>query len=259
MELFTKTSSTFKLVSSLEKLRARRKNGVFPVEGVRIVTELLKTDFKIRFIIIEATTLKTITMEKVKELAIGRGVSVRYTDKQTFDKLANTKEPQGVIALAEFPERKKHIEKKGNYVFIEKCSNPGNLGTIIRTLDFFKYDGIILSPESVDPYSPKVVRSTMGSIFRLPIYENLEFDELKILAGKFGIKTYAFVPDNGEAMEKIDEKDNFLLVFGPETGSLPQKITNKCDMGVTITGNENTESLNLSVAVSIAAFHFCKS
>jgi TrmH family RNA methyltransferase len=162
---------TFKNLLKLQDKKFRRQNDVFLVEGKKQVFEISK-DWDIRQIIVSQ---KYETINTFEESII--------LSERLFSKLSSTKSPQGIIAVVE----KKHykieelINQTGIFIVLENIQDPGNLGTIIRSADAFGAKAIFVSKESADIYSDKTVRAAMGSLFHLPVLDNVDIKELIIL------------------------------------------------------------------------------
>ena len=158
-------NAQMKYISLLQrKASAREKDKSFVVEGVRLFSEVPKK-----------LLLKTYVSERFRKEEIGKyealfeGVSYEVVADRVFDAACDTQTPQGVLAIVRMPEV--FPEKKGKaglYLILDGIADPGNLGTIFRTAEAAGVSEIVMSAETVDLYNPKVVRSTMGSIFRMP-------------------------------------------------------------------------------------------
>ena len=256
MEEFLKLGKNgryYKLIRSLSKRGRREKLSLFVVEGARSVMEALNSNFEIESIIFDESLLKKEIISNLEIASKDRKIKRYLCDSTTFETLSFTNSPQGVMAVVKNIRREKLPKKAGRYVYLDRPSDPGNLGTIIRSLDFFYFDGLILSPNSVSPFNPKVVRATMGSIFRLPIYENVEINTIFEFAKDKNLGTYALMADRGEMLTQIKNREKLIMFFGPETGGIDESIVDKCDMRIRMNGNKKVESLNLGVAVSVMA------
>ena len=154
------------IVQLQKKNRARNTEGVFIVEGIRMVREIPEDKLKALYV--------TEEFYKKHKAELPGNVKPEFVTPTVFSYIADTKTPQGVLAivwqykytLADI--LKKGTEKKEMLLVLDNLQDPGNLGTIFRTAEAAGVTGIILSKDSVDIYNPKVIRSTMGAIFRMP-------------------------------------------------------------------------------------------
>ena len=186
MEIISLDNQQVKKVTSLHKKKYRDEYGEFFIEGMKVIKEAIKYNIKIKNIYYCPEMINY-------DLEIP-GIEVT---KEVISKMADTITPQGIIAVCEIPKEK--LEKKERLIYLDRVQDPGNVGTIIRTADAFGFDGILLSSGSADIYSPKVVRSTMGSLFHLPIIQNVSVEEVKEL----GNKIYSSTLDTNNYLENI--------------------------------------------------------
>jgi TrmH family RNA methyltransferase len=183
--------------------------------------------------------------------------------KDIFEKLSDTKTPQGITCIAKMldkPLTADKIDSNGKYLAIEQLQDPGNMGTIIRTADAFGLDGIILSVGCVDVYSPKVLRSTMGSIFRIPI---IVVDDLTATLRGLSQKnmiTLAAVVGGTDAipLDEIKVCSGVVVVIGNEANGLSDEVINACTEKITIPMSGNAESLNAAVTAGIIIWKISK-
>lgn len=144
------------------------------------------------------------------------------------------------------------IDSEKNFLFLCNVQNPGNLGMIIRSLDAFSIDGLILSPDCCDIYNPKVLRASMGSLFRANFYLTDDVLKTTMLLKEKGFSTYATVVNNSNcSLNRIKFGNKNIIYIGNEGNGLSDEIVNACDLKLTIDINPNTESLNVAVASSI--------
>jgi len=135
-------------------------------------------------------------------------------------------------------------------LLLDRVNDPGNLGTIIRTADWFDIHDIILSEGSVDPYNEKVVRSTMGSIFRTHMYQSEYLVETVEFLKKNGY-SIAVLDLEGEDISELPKKGKLALLFGSESHGISDQLLALADASYTISGKGNAESLNLAMSVGI--------
>lgn len=230
------TNNEIKLINSLQRKKERQKSGLFIVEGVKMVEELLKSKFKI------SKVFSTIEMEESEQVTI-------ITDAQ-LAKISQFSTPNQVIAIAEIPNQEE-IDFNKSSLILEDINNPGNLGTIIRTADWFGINQIICSNDSTDCYSPKTVSATMGSIFRSKVH----YTDLSKFLQKSTLSSYgAFL--KGDFLNDIKFPENCNIILGSESHGISNTLETIIDHKVTIEGAGEAESLNLSIASGIFCNHY---
>ena len=228
----------------LKERKYRKKTKTFIVEGFHSVLEAYKSGNIIELII-----------EKDVELPFD--VPTIYVTKEIINKISSVDAPTNIMALCKMKEEK--IEYGNKILLLDNVQDPGNLGTIIRSAAAFDIDSIVLSSDTVDMYNPKVVRSTQGMLFHIPIVvKDLEsvIDELK----EKEIPIYGTRVEYGEDVTNLKEKDKkrFALIMGNEGSGVSSNILDKCDKSLFIDMNERVESLNVAVATSILLYELNK-
>jgi len=250
MEIIPVSSNNIKLTSSLSYKKYRDQSGKFLVEGQKCSKELMGSNLTVDFIVV-ANSLKNI--DYYLEISRTKNIPIYLADEHTFKKMSDAKSPQGVICVASIP--KAIINSNSSFIYLESISDPGNLGTIIRTADWFGISNLLLSKDSVDSYNPKVVRSTMGSLFRMNVIY-IE-DALNNIEDIFPSIPYFAADVNSEMnIKDISPPQKFGLLFGSEARGFSEKTLNNIKNTFKIQGDNQTESLNLSVSVGISIFHF---
>ena len=238
-------------LSKLKHKKYRQSFGYYLVEGEHLVLELQKA-----------------AASQPELLATVLYVTNRYADWQSnfemvevtekrMSQLSDTKSPQGIIARVPLPTSQNALANSNSLksIYLYEPQDPGNLGTILRTLAWFGGFRLLLSPNSVDPFNPKVVRSSMGAIFHVP----MEFDvELTSLATRFD--RIAYLDIKGRDLRSPEFKDFPCYLFGNEARGVPhQALTDLAAQPFSINGAGVIESLNLASAVNICTFCLAES
>lgn len=244
----TSNSQIKRLVALKNKSSARKKEGVFLVEGIKLYRETPKD--RIESIYIE---------EKFSEL-YGNEVSESYTivSENVFRYISDTVTPQGILVVVRQKENKLSDiltkDKKQLYILLENLQDPGNLGTIVRTAEGAGVSAVIAGKSTVDIYNPKVIRSTMGSIFRVPyiITDNLE-TEIKLLKEN-GVSVYAAHLNGKVYYDNENYNESTAFIIGNEANGLTEKTAANADKLVKIPMCGQLESLNASVAAAILMY-----
>jgi len=247
------TKTEIKSLKSLQLKKYRDETQSFLVEGKRSVEEAINHGHGIDVVLL-SHDLADSNNTLIKKLE-NKNIRFDILSSKEIDSISDVKNSQGIIAkikyfdtvtLGSFIKKIKFTK----LLILDAVSDPGNMGTIIRTADWFSIGGIILCNNCVEIYNPKVVRSTMGSIFRTPIITcngiNQMFEELKE-------KGYTiFAADlNGESYDKINYPQRSALVFGNEAHGISENIITFVDKKITIPKKGNAESLNVAVSAGI--------
>ncbi|OIJ18307.1 RNA methyltransferase [Anaerobacillus alkalidiazotrophicus] len=241
-----------KTVKKLHTRKGREKLGSFLIEGEHLVEEALNSNVIINEIFIE----ENFTIPSNWDLS---NIPIYIVNDKIMKEICDTQTPQGIVAVCELLGRKPlTIEKNGLYILIDQVQDPGNLGTIIRTADCAGLSGVILGTGTVDMYNSKVIRSTQGSIFHLPIVRG----ELTEWVEKFKSEK---IPVYGTALnEKAKEyrtvmaPESFALIVGNEGNGLSKELLQVTDENLFIPIYGEAESLNVSIATGILLYHLRK-
>ena len=237
MEITSLENQLVKKIASLHKKKFRDEYKMFFIEGMKSIKEAINFNQEIEYILYSPDMV-------YYDLDI-EGIEV---SKEILCKISDTVTPQGIVAVCKIKDENIGILKgKKKIVYLDKVQDPGNVGTIIRTADAFGIDGVVLSKECADIYSPKVVRSTMGSIFHLPVIRDVNVEELK----KLNMKIYSSSL-NGNEEFKIE--DNSILVIGNEGNGLRDEVADCADCLIRIPMEGEAESLNAAVAAAVLMF-----
>ena len=238
MVITSTKNDTYKLVKSLLTKKGRDSLGLYTVEGIKSVSDAIKSNAKIKFLV------KAESFDEIK--FDGEIVSVK---NEIFEGLSDTKTPQGVLAVIEKNE-KKEFKRSGKFVYLDNVRDPGNLGTIIRCADATGFS-VLLSPNTAEIYSPKVVRSSMGSFFNTDIYENVTYEELKnsglnIISGVLSDKTIDY--------KDADYSGDIAIVIGNEANGISEEVLAFSNQFVKIPILGKAESLNAGVSAAILMY-----
>jgi len=241
------TKSDIKYIQSLAHKKQREEEGLFVVEGVKMVDELL-LNFPDRIIKVYATeTWINDRTEIVKKYKLFDCIDLESLERISFLHTANE-----VVALVSMPTVEMVPSfSNGVTLVLDKIQDPGNLGTIIRTADWFGVNQIICSVDTSDAFSPKVVQASMGSLMRLNIFY-LELEPVLKHLCEVPIYTAEL---NGESLFDFEFRLPSVLVIGNESRGVSEKISKLATKKITIPKLGNAESLNASVASGIILSH----
>lgn len=249
----SKKNEQVKAVIELKKkAKARNEAGLFAVEGVRMVSELPK-DRTERIYVSESFLKNQENQWILKDFPAYETV----TDS-VLASMSDTQTPQGVLALVRqyeyglsdvlAPEGAAHL------MILENLQDPGNLGTILRAGEGAGITGVIMSRDTVDIYNPKVIRSTMGSVFRVPFFYTDDILGTAEAVKKNGVRLFAAHLDGTNNYEEEDYTGNTGFLIGNEGNGLTDELSGLADTWVKIPMAGKVESLNAAVAASILMF-----
>jgi len=249
--VLTKTQATF--IKSLSKSNNRKETDNILVEGVKCCLELINSKYKIAYFVINSDE-KIAKNELIITKAQKRQIQIFQAKNSIFEALCDAKSPQDIIAIAK--SNPNIITDNQSYIALDNVSDPGNVGTIIRTAEWFGIKQIILLGNCVDKYSPKVIRSSMGSIFRVNVTNCV--DNADILEKHFTkIPLYAASLNGSIEISKLNPAKIFGLIVGNESRGISKQYEKYITKSFFIKGQSNVESLNVAVATGIALFHLC--
>ena len=175
MQIITsKDNENIKNIRKLKEKKYRDLNNKYIIEGIRILKEAIEENAKIDTIVICEDYSKDNSLDKKLLYEIAKYNCI-YVDRKVFSVLTDVQNPQGILAVIEKNSSEENIDyNQDMIVLLDGIQDPGNLGTIIRTIDSVGLNQVIISKETADTYSPKVVRSTMGAIFRVNVIESMD-------------------------------------------------------------------------------------
>lgn len=237
------TKNTIKFIQSLKQPKYRKEHGLFVVEGRKSVEELLSSSFE--------TTGLYATQRFQEEQGI-RDDRIEILTEVQMQQISNLDTPPGIAAVARIPERTlDRLPKEPLSIVLDGIANPGNLGTIIRTAEWFGVKNVICSEDCVEVWNPKVIQSTMGSVFRVNVVSIDLVPYLKSQASA-GKSIYGAVL-NGENIFTKSHWEEGLLVIGSESHGIRASLLPLVSSPITIPRAEGslTESLNASMATGI--------
>ena len=242
------------LLQLQKKSKVRNERNIFLVEGIKMFLEAPRNRIEKVFI------SETLFNRKKQELNLD-GLKVEILSDKVFSHVSDTKTPQGILCIMRQKKTKLEeifAQKPEHLMSLDNLQDPGNLGTIVRTAEGAGVSGIILSKDCVDIYNPKTIRSTMGSIYRMPFLyvEDLEntIEEVK----KQDIKVYAAHLQGKNNYDEENYKTGCAFLIGNEGNGLRDEIAEKADIWVKIKMHGEVESLNAAIASSILMFEVCR-
>lgn len=249
----SKSNPTYKLIKSLETKKGRDKSGLFFVEGRRMVDEALTYAAGDIFCI--AVTEDFYENNKLFMNSIDESGKYVYTlTASLFKDICGTQSPQGIAAVIKQPSSSIPSVSDLRFVLIlDRIAEPGNMGTIIRTAEAAGVDLIYLMKGSADIYNPKVVRSTMGSIFRMQFYSADTPAELEALK-EYGFTLIATSLEGAEKIETVAIPKKRAVIIGSEATGVSTELLSLADLKIRLSMCGKVESLNAAVATGIILY-----
>lgn len=241
------------VISLVKKSRTRKEQGVFVVEGIRMVREAPADSIK------ELYVSESFLKREENRAFLEKEVEVPFeavTD-EVFAKMSDTVSPQGILCvLHQMEHNLEHMlqDKQGTFLILEDIQDPGNLGTMIRTGEGAGIAGVIMSSRTADIYNPKVIRSTMGSIYRVPFCYVDDLPAVLRLIGKMGVHTYAAHLDGERYYNECFFSGQTAILIGNEGNGLSDEVAALAKHKIKIPMEGQVESLNAAVSASILMY-----
>ena len=247
------TSTSNPQVKNLQQLgrkaKLRNEQDVFLVEGTKMYLEAPAE--RIRKVYLSQS------LYEEKGESFVKGHDVEILEDRVFAAACDTKTPQGVLCMVQqYHYRLEDLLKKKNplLMILENLQDPGNLGTILRTAEGAGVDGVVLSKESVDIYNPKTIRSTMGSIFRVPFYITEDLHGTLGQLQEKGIRVYAAHLEGSVCYDEPDYTGGTAFLIGNEGNGLTAETAKLADTYIRIPMGGQLESLNAAMAAGILMY-----
>lgn len=241
------------IVSLQKKGKERRQQGLFVIEGRKLFEEVLRdAPTALHEVYVTEAYLEVENQRK----ALGE-VSYETVSDNVMKAMAETMEPQGILATVRIPSYDKNellAKEDAVWIALEDLRDPGNLGTILRTAEAAGVTGVLLSANSVDMYNPKVVRSTMGAIFRVPHFYAEDFLEELDGLKQCGATLYAAHLMGTQYYDEPEYSGRSVILIGNEANGLSEDASGKADCLVKIPMEGKAESLNAAVATSLFVY-----
>lgn len=246
----TTNSRVKRLVALCQKAKARKEEDVFIVEGAKMFLEAPRK--WIQEVYVAETFLK-----KCAFMDVLTEIGYETVSDEVFQKISDTKTPQGILCVVKKPHYElSDLLKKEHplLVLLEDIQDPGNLGTILRTGEGAGVDGIIMTRETADLFNPKVIRSTMGSIYRVPYYITSDIRETVAILREKEIAVYAAHLEDSVWYDSPDYTKGTAFLIGNEGNGLKRETADSATNYIKIPMQGQVESLNAAIATSILMY-----
>jgi TrmH family RNA methyltransferase len=243
-------NSKIKLVRALlGRVKERQEANAFVIEGVRLVEEALKSNWGFHFALYDGS-LNERGMSLIESLK-SRGIDVEMVSGSLMNSLSETATPQGILAVLN--DSRLPIPDFPNFILIpDQIRDPGNLGTLLRTAAAAGVQAVLLPPETMDAFAPKVVRSGMGAHFRLPIH-SMTWAEIEQISKSANLQVY-LADMNGQSCWETDLRQPLALIIGGEAEGASDEARKLAAQKISIPMQGRVESLNAGIAGSVLMF-----
>lgn len=256
-EIISKNNQTYKLFQKLETKKYREKTGLYLIEGENLMEEALNNKAVIETVIIRKGEEHRF-QPMIDTLTKDSDAQILTAESALFENMVQTETSQGIIAAVRKPvcSPEHFIANKvsGNFVVLDRLQDPGNIGTIIRTADAAGYKAVVVIKGTADVFSPKVVRSATGSLFRIPvIFFETEEETVRFIKAA-GKRLVATTLTGSRNYYEEDLRDDIALIIGNEGNGISDTLIEKSDLKIKIPMEGTIESLNASVAAAIIMY-----
>lgn len=251
MKITSMANETVKRLASLAQKKGREEEGMFLLDGSKLIEEACRSSVRLRYVVYEEGAGHAPLLDNVSALA--EPPYFLEVSAQVLKKISPACQPQGILAAADlFSHNKEDIRPNGRYLIADHLQDPGNLGTIFRTAEALGIDGVILTGETVDVFGTKAVRAAMGSSLRLPFYVEKDGIAMVRLLQEKGLCVYASALREGSVpVTEVSFEEGCAVVIGNEGMGLSDELCDVCSQTLTIPMAGVTESLNAAVAATI--------
>ena len=258
MKIITsKDNEIIKNIRKLKEKKYRDANNEYLIEGIKLIKEAVEEKAKIKLIVVCEESIEDGDIDQKLLYEIAKYDCI-YVNKKVFSILTDVQNPQGILAVIEKKNNEENINYKEDIIVVlDGIQDPGNLGTILRTIDSVGLSQVIVSKETADSYNPKVVRSTMGAIFRVNLIESEDLLQTLKNLKKHKYKIMATSLETNNSIYDV-EYNKKVIVIGNEANGVSKNVLEYADEKIKIPMLGKTESLNASVATSIILYEYVR-
>ena len=256
-QITSKENGLIKHIIKLKEKKYRKEYNEYIIEGVKILKEAIEEKAKIKEIIISEDAINSELVQKHLKEKLQK-IDYIQVPSNIFKLISEVEKPQGVLAIIEKENHGEDIDYNQDVILaLDDLQDPGNLGTIIRTADSVGLKQILISKGTIEAYNPKVIRSTMGAIFRVKIIEceNLKETLKKLQKNNFKIMVTDLNTDKSIYDIKLQKK---VIIIGNEANGVSEEVKNIADTRVIIPMFGKTESLNASIATGVILYEYVR-
>lgn len=257
MVITSKDNEQIKHIRKLKEKKYRDEYNEYVIEGVKLIKEAIQEDANIKTIIACDNCVKNEEIDPKVMYEIAK-YNCLYVEEKVFQSITDVKNPQGLLAIMSKEQKEEKIDYKEDIIVVlDNVQDPGNIGTILRTVDSIGLKQIIVSNNSGDVYNPKVVRSTMGAILRVNVIESENLVETLKTIKKHKFEVVATSLQTNDSIYDIDYNKK-AIVIGNEANGVSKEVLDLADKKVKIPMLGRTESLNAAVATGIITYEYVR-
>ena len=257
IKITSKENALIKHILKLKEKKYRNEYDEYLVEGIKLVKEAIEENVNIKNNIISEEAINSELFEKILKEKL-QNIDYTVVENSIFKLISDVEKPQGVIAIINKNAENNQIDLSKDVILaLDDIQDPGNLGTIIRTADSCNISQILLSKGTVDCYNSKVIRSTMGAIFRVKILECEDLERILKEIKNHNFKVVVTDLNTNNSIYDINYEKS-VIVIGNEANGVSKEIINLADEKVIIPMMGKTESLNASVATGVILYEYVR-
>ena len=248
-----------KLASQLKMKKYRERTGRFLMEGLRSAEDALAQGYSDAVCFVTAEAAAEARVQALMERAKEKHWLFLETGQAIMKALSGTEHGQGILAILARPSADISLLLQplhGHYVLLDGVQDPGNMGTILRTAAAAGCRGLLLMEGCTDPYAEKAVRSSMGSILRMPVYEHVSVGDVERIRTRSGLPLIGTTLEGGVPYRRAGRIRDAIFVFGNEGNGVSREVLALCDRRLYIPMAGGVESLNVAASAAVLLFHF---
>jgi len=251
------------LVQRYRQVRAGMDRRSLFLEGVRLIEDAIRSDISIESVVVARDLLTRPRLTNLVDQLTQRGVRCEVSSWEILEYLSDVETPQGILALAQRTQRElEEVLNQGEgaplLVVVEGWRDPGNMGTMMRSGEALGVHGVIATPQTVDPFSPKVLRASMGSALRLPIVDQVDLQSAVPLFKDRGFQILATTTQAERTVVEVDLGRPTAILFGSEAFGLSETSLALATTHVKIPMRSVVESLNAAMAATIIFYEVAR-
>lgn len=255
LKIESKQNSWVVETRKLREKKYRDQQNLYWIEGIHLLNEVLKSDGKIVTVVVTSLGLLNPEVKELLKRCNDRGIQLFEISESVGKHLFETETPQGVGATIEKIKREIIASSflSGTFLLLDRVQDPGNVGTLIRSAEAAGAIGVALTSGCADPWSGKVLRASMGSVFRVPLFTDFKSVQLEEMKWA-GWKVYGTAAEGSRDYRDVDFSKQCVLILGSEGKGISAELTGGIDESLKIPMCQPVESLNVAVAGSILLF-----
>ncbi len=251
------SSASNEKVKHARRVREGREPGLIFIEGLRLAEEAVRSGLRIELAFVEASEKTDARLSELLRLLSAQGAPVLVTAPDVLQSLSDTVQSQGLVLLGRRPQGDPGwLARPASTLLLglDRLQDPGNLGTLMRTAEAAGVGGVVSLKGSADAFSPKVLRSAMGSAFRLPLVQEADAAHLTALQAGAGFNIVAAAGEGEMDYTDYDWRQPTLLLLGNEGRGIAPDLMEQCDVRLCIPMQAGVESLNVAAAGAVMLF-----